>query len=126
MKIRDAIYLLLNKVTNLVFYEEVQLASAVTVAANSTMDVEIPLPTHDGYTPCAISGFNTTNFRLRLVLIEFTSSRTKVRMRAENVTSSSTTARPSVYVTYIKSPSFGGGYKPCNINAFGTLKGVAI
>ena len=108
MKIRDAIYLLLNRFTNLMFCEEAQLASAVTVAANSSMDIEIPLPTHNGYTPCAIAGFNTTNFRLRVLIIEFTSSRTKVRVKAQNTTSESTTTRPAVFVTYVKSVAFGG------------------
>lgn len=123
MKIRDAIYLLLNRFTNLVQVK--RLTQSYTVEANTVASIDFT-QSIDGYKMVGVVGFSSNHSNALIQQAKILPGNNSVRITVRNIISSSITATAEVELLYIKSLSFGGGYKPTRFNAFGTLKGVAI
>lgn len=109
MKIRDAIYLLLNRFTDLACLEEVQHPTTVSVSGGGYLDVYIPLPEKEGYIPVAIMGYNLTAGALRASIVNIVVNTNTVRIRAYNTSSGTINPQPIVKVMYMKTAVVRGG-----------------
>ena len=126
MKIRDAIYLLMQKCKLFDgMFETVDVTgTAVNIPANgdSTLSATV---SKDGYKPVGLTRVQNNKGSAVEIRGIWWNSSTEVSAYMHNNTN--TAQNTSLYVTVVlaKSPLFGG-YKPTRFNAFGTLKGVAI
>lgn len=106
MKIRDAIYLLLNRFTNLVQVK--RLTNSYTVEGNTAISIDFTQSV-DGYKMVGVVGFSSNHGGALIQQVKVLPGNNTIRMTVRNVSSSSLAATAEVELLYIKSLSFGEG-----------------